>query len=165
MGGMTRPSSKPRVVIPVGQPLAPEDVVVWNWPLRDEGLKSWAMLATAVALVAAVWSIWRDAPFTILAATALALSLWRLWLPVKWELGLTGVTQTALGLRRRIPWMAIARFEYAPAGVWLFSDREESSLRGVFIGYGGQRERVTACIDYYLGTWTSSTDSTQSLEQ
>lgn len=145
-------------------PLAPNDVAVWNWPLRDEGLRSWALLIAAIIIAAVVWIIYASPAFTLFTATTFALALWRLWLPVKWELGLTGVTMVVLGVRRRIPWLAIARFEMHDDGVWLYADREASSQRGTFIGYAGQRERIRACIEYYLGTWTAATDSTRSFQ-
>ena len=152
----------------IGQPrqlLAPEDVIVWNWPLRDEGPTSWVLLVGAIIVSALVWVIWANPAFALFAYAMFALALWRLWLPVKWELGLTGITMFVLGFRRRIPWLSIARFETRDDGVWLFADREASPQRGTFIGYGGQRERVRACIEYYLGTWTAATDSTRSFEQ
>jgi hypothetical protein len=148
------------------QPLAPDDVAVWNWPLRDEGLKPWAILVGAIALVALVWAIWANAAFALFTYAVFALALWRLWIPVKWELGLTGVTLVVLGFSRRIPWLSVARFELREDGVWLFADRTAAPQRGTFIGYGGQRERMQACIEYYLGTWTAAaTESTRSFEQ
>jgi len=156
-------SSKQRVVLTT-QPLAPEDVVVWTWPLRDEGVQAWIVALVALAAVVAVWSIWDDLAFTAVAGATFAIALWRLWLPVKWELGLTGVTLVVLGFRRRIPWMTVARFDLAQDGVWLYADREASPYRGTFIAYGSQRERIIACVNYYLGTWTAATDSTQSFQ-
>lgn len=147
------------------QPLVPEDVVIWNWPLRDEGLKAWIVLVAAVVVVTLVWAIGANLVFELFTCAMLALALWRLWLPVKWELGLTGVTMVVLGFRRRIPWLSVARYELRDAGVWLFADRAASPQRGTFIAYGGQKQRVQACIQYYLGTWTAATDSTQSFEQ
>jgi hypothetical protein len=146
------------------QPLASDDVVVWNWPLRDEGLRSWALLVAAIILVALVWTIWANPTFALFTYAMLALALWRLWVPVKWELGLTGVTMVVFGFRRRIPWLSIARFEMRDDGVWLFADREASPQRGTFIAYAGERERIKACIEYYLGTWTAATESTRSFQ-
>ena len=60
----------------IGQPrqlLAPEDIVVWNWPLRDEGLRSWAILVSAIALTALVWAIWGNPAFALFAYAMLAL--------------------------------------------------------------------------------------------
>jgi hypothetical protein len=159
---MTRPSSKQRVTIDLGHRQAPEDVVVWNWPLRDEGLRSWLLVVAATILVALVWTIWGNPAFTALTAATFALALWRLWIPVKWEIGLTGIAMSVFGFRRRIPWMAVARFEITHEGVWLFADREASAQRGTFIGFGDKRAGVTACIEYYLSTWAAATDSTQS---
>jgi len=147
------------------QPLAPEDLAVWNWPLRDDGPKSWALLVAAVAVAALVWAIWGNPGFALFTYAMLALALWRLWVPVKWELGLTGISLVVLGFRRRIPWLAVARFELRDDGVWLFADREALPQRGTFIGYGGQKQRVQACIEYYLGTWTAASESTRSFAQ
>jgi hypothetical protein len=164
MKAMTK-SSLPRSAARISTHPAPEDVTVWNWPLRDEGLRSWAMLIGIAGVVSLIWMAVGSLPLTFLSATTLLLAVWRLWLPVKWELGLTGITQTVLGFRRRIPWLAVARFELRSDGVWLFADREASPLRAVFIGYGGQRTKIAALVDYYLGTWTHSSDSTQSFLQ
>ena len=160
---MTRPSTPPRRLLAAGGRLAPDDVVFWNWPLRDEGLRSWGMLVGVAVLVSLVWTFWRDLALASAVALALLVALWRLWLPVKWELGLTGITQTAFGFKRRIAWLAIASYEIRPDGVWLFADREQSHLRAVFIGYAGRREEVVALVNYYLGTWAHSSESTQSL--
>jgi hypothetical protein len=159
---MPRSSSQKIGLTP--QPLAPEDVAVWNWPLRDEGPKAWAILVAAIGIAILVWAIWADAVFALFTYAMLALALWRLWLPIRWELGLTGITLVVLGFRRRIPWLAVARFELRQDGVWLFADREPSPQRGTFIAYGGEKERVRACIQYYLGAWTAATDSTRSFE-
>jgi hypothetical protein len=158
------PQSSQRTIIPTSQLLAPDDVVVWNWPLRDEGLRSWGLVVAAAVLVALVWTIWQSWQFTLLTAVTLTVAAWRLWLPVKWELGLTGVTLVVLGFRRKIPWMAVAQFEIGEEGVWLFADRDPTPQRGTFISYGGQRPRITACIEYYLGTWTAATESTRSFQ-
>lgn len=147
------------------QPLAPDDVAVWNWPLRDEGWRSRVIVIAAMAVIFLVWIVWRDAAFTLFAAAMFIVALWRLWLPVRWELGMTGITMVVLGFRRRIRWLAVARFELREDGVWLFADREALPQRGTFIGYGGQKERVRSCIEYYLGTWTAATDSTRSFAQ
>lgn len=164
IGVMPPSSTKPAVLNPSRQQLAPDDVVVWMWPLRDEGVQSWILLTIAAAATGVVWSIWHDAAFTCFAAAAMLLSLWRMLLPVRWQLGLSGITQRVLGFEHRIPWLAIARYELREEGVWLLADRESASTRGVFIAYGRQRDRVRAIVNYYLGTWTSSTESTQSFE-
>jgi len=162
---MPRSSSQSDFIGLSRQPLAPEDIAVWNWPLRDDGMKGWGLLLGAVGLATLVWWIWNSASFALFTYFMLMLSLWRLWLPVRWELGLTGITMVVLGFRRRIPWLSVARFELREDGVWLFADREAAPQRGTFIAYGGQRERVQACVEYYLGTWTAATESTHSYAQ
>lgn len=137
---------------------------MWNWPLRDDGLRAWLVIVLALALVAIVWAVGRDPLFTSLTIASFTICLWRMWIPVRWELNLSGITMAVCGFRRRIPWMAIARYELRPDGVWLYADREASPSRSTFIGYGGERERITAMIEYYLGRWTAATESTQTYQ-
>ena len=84
----------------------------------------------------------------------LAITLWRTWLPVRYQIGGGGIVQVALGRRRRIPWTAILRYEVRPGGVLLLPDAivtPLSPLRGLYLPWGGQREAVLASCEYYLG--------------
>ena len=140
----------------------PEDIItaVVNWPLRDGDLFSWLACLLAIGCMVLVWGVSGDGLITILSGISLAVALWRTYLPVRWEIGLSGITQVVLGYKRRIPWIAIAKYEKQDDGVWLFADRSASSLRGVFIAYGENKEVILSWIEYYLGAWTSSGDTT-----
>jgi hypothetical protein len=84
----------------------------------------------------------------------LALSLWRFFLPVVFTLSDTGVNETLLGRDRRIPWLAIRRYELQSKGVLLlpYSDAAGvDSLQGLFLPWGSHREEVLALLSYYLG--------------
>jgi hypothetical protein len=86
-------------------------------------------------------------------AAALAIVLWRTWLPVTFSIGLSGVTQTVLGRSRRISWSAIRSHEIQADGVLLSPDAELvplSPLRGLYLPWLGQREKVLAHVEYYL---------------
>jgi hypothetical protein len=79
--------------------------------------------------------------------------LWRTWLPVTFSIGLSGVTQTVLGRSRRISWSAIRSHEIQADGVLLSPDAELvplSPLRGLYLPWLGQREKVLAHVEYYL---------------
>jgi hypothetical protein len=88
-----------------------------------------------------------------MAAGLLALTLWRTLLPVTFEIGVSGVTQVVVGRRRRISWPAIRGYEVRGNGVVLVPDAEItplSPLRGLYIPWLDQRDRVLAAVEYYL---------------
>lgn len=84
---------------------------------------------------------------------ALMISAWRLWLPVTFELGTKGITQSTLVFRRRIPWRCFARYEKRRRGVWLLADAAPSpfsTLRGIYICWSNQEEQVLAVLEFFL---------------
>lgn len=86
-------------------------------------------------------------------ALALALTLWRTWLPVQYELNISGITQSVLGLERRIAWTAIRTHQVRDDGVLLLPDESAtalSPLRGLYLHWGGRRDEVLAQLNYYL---------------
>lgn len=87
----------------------------------------------------------------VLGALAL-LATWRYWLPVRFVLGPTGVTQTILGRHYVIPWKAVGRIEIRRHGVLLLPEDDAvpiSKLRSLPIPWGGQQQNLLAAIDYY----------------
>ena len=96
--------------------VVPEEVTLATWPLRQEPMGSLVSLAIAGCVCWIVaWSSQR--PWLgVLAGSVLALTLWRTWLPVTFEIGVAGVTQTVLGRRRRISWPAIRGYEVRGVG-------------------------------------------------
>ncbi|MEX2174773.1 MAG: hypothetical protein WD872_10455 [Pirellulaceae bacterium] len=133
--------------------VAPEDVRLVVWPLVQQPVGSLLALgATAAAGGLVGWSTgqaWSGA----IAAAALAITLWRTWLPVTYELGPRGITQKLLGRRRRIDWLAIRSYEASERGVLLAPDPQMtalSPLRGLYLPWVGQREQVLAILQHYL---------------
>jgi hypothetical protein len=124
-----------------------------NWPLRQDGVRAWLMVALLLGVSAASGSIARSYGMGCLVFVALAFSVWRLWVPVKFELTSKGLTQSVLGRRRRIPWSEFARFEVRQKGVLLFVDQDSSplaALRGVFIRWQDQRAPLLEILETYL---------------
>ena len=84
---------------------------------------------------------------------ALMFSCWRLWLPVTFDLGTKGITQSTLVFRWRIPWRCFARYETRQRGVWLLIDAEPaplSTLRGIYLPWSDQEDQVLAVLDFFL---------------
>jgi hypothetical protein len=133
--------------------VAPEEVTLFVWPLRQQPLGSLAALAAAAGMSWLVgWSLaqpWWGAA----AAGGLAVALWRTWLPVTFEIGVAGVTQVILGRRRRIGWPAIRGWQVRGGGVLLVPDVRVTPLaplRGLYLPWLNQRDKVLANVEYYL---------------
>jgi hypothetical protein len=145
--------------------VAPEEVSLTDWPLRQRPVSSLFALAIAggtswlVGWAANRWEV------GAIAAAALGITLWRTWLPVRFEIGSGGIVQVIVGrFKRRIPWSAIQAYEVRQTGVLLLPDAVVtplSPLRGLFLHWGDQREAVLASLDYYVHGWrTASHHST-----
>jgi hypothetical protein len=134
--------------------IAPEEVTLHVWPLKQRPMSSLLAVAIAAAVVWLVGWLWQ--PWAGGAAAAiLALTLWRMWLPVTYEIGVSGVTQVVLGRRRRIPWPAIRNYVAYADGVLLVPDadvRPASPLRGLFLPWLDHREKVLANVEYYVAS-------------
>jgi hypothetical protein len=131
----------------------PKDLQLVNWPLRDDPARAWAVLAIAVGAAVGAGVLAGSLPMGSLALGALGISLWRLWIPVKFELGSRGVSQSVFGRRRRIGWSDIPSFEVRSHGVLLLPSREPlllSRLRGLYIRFAGRREELLASVEYYV---------------
>jgi hypothetical protein len=133
--------------------VVPEEVTLAVWPLRQQPLGSLVTLSIAAAVSWLVgWSAAR--PWVgVLAAVVLGVTLWRDWLPVTYELGLSGVSQIVLGRLRRIAWPAIRGYDVLPHGVLLVPDTQLtplSPLRGLFVPWLDRRDQVLASIEYHL---------------
>jgi hypothetical protein len=149
--------------------VAPEPVSLVDWPLRQRPASSLAMLALAGG---ASWLVgWASMHWEsgAIAAAALAITLWRTWLPTRFELSGSGITQVILGrFKRRIPWSAIGAYDVRSDGVLLIPDlvvTPLSSLRGLYLHWGDQRDAVLANLEYYVHGWRgASRHSTQRTE-
>lgn len=154
------PSNSP--ARPAATIIAPPDVELWNWPIRDDG---WlAIPPVAMFLVAVAIGYWQGSDWRLptIAGAIAAIALHRFWIPVRYVLSVGGVSQGFFVFPRRIPWIAIRRFDVEPSGVWLFpteSERPNRFLDGIFIRFGGRRSDVMACVTYYLGAWATNAEA------
>ena len=90
-----------------------------------------------------------------LALGAFLLALWRLWLPVTYQLGSKGVVERACGHSRHIDWLRVTRAELQPRGVLLLADRTQTPLaiiHGVFVPWRNRREQVIALVEHFAGS-------------
>jgi len=148
------PSSIPptRESVPRGR-VAPAEVTVVDWPVRDQPLGASFVLALAVGAVwLAVWAT-GNGVVGIIVGVLLAATLWRTWLPVRYQLGGSGVEEKVLRFSRRMAWSSIRHYEVRSDGVVLIFDAEVtalSPLRGVYLRWGAEQEGIMANLDFYL---------------
>ncbi len=156
-------SSAKTVPAPLRIRVAPEEVTVRFWGLRDEPLGTWlrVILGAAAAVVVSKfleneWWGWGTMGLVLI-------TLWRSLIPLRFEIGPPGITQIVLGRRTRILWTFILNYQVCSRGVLLLPDAAVtplSPLRGLFLPWVSQKERVLANIEYYLVSWTASQTTT-----
>ena len=137
--------------------VAPQEVTLSVWGLRDLGWYGWLnlLLSGTVSYVVA-WATGLSWLGWVVLAVLFA-TLWRFWLPIRFELGPQGISQIVLGRTIRIPWTGILNYEIRSRGVMLYADHvltPLSALRGLYLPYAGQRDAVLGHVEYYLTTWT-----------
>lgn len=143
--------------------VAPEEVTVRFWGLRDEPLGTWLRIivggvASAVAGAYLGHEAWGWGTMGLMLLT-----LWRNWIPLRFEIGPHGITQIVLGRRTRILWTSILNYQVYSRGVLLLPDAVVvplSPLRGLYLPWGTQKEQVLANIEYYLASWAASQTTT-----
>lgn len=144
--------------------VAPEEVTLQVWGLRDWGWYGWLNLAIAGAASSGVAWLTGTPVAGWGVFFVLVLTLWRFWLPMRFELGPQGIKQTVLSRSARIAWTSILNYEIKPRGVILHADAvltPLSPLRGLYLPWGRQREQVLAHVEYYLTAWTRDQQSTK----
>ena len=125
-----------------------------SWPLRDEPLRASLVVLGLVAAGAILITCGVAAHMALLAVLALAITLWRIFVPVAFELNADGVNQTLLGQRRQLPWSAVRRYEVNAAGVLLLPHADRCSMdffRGLYLPWNRHREELLTQIRYHLG--------------
>ena len=139
-----------------------EELAIVNWPLRDELLLAWPLIGAKMACGILVAVVAESLAMGILSLAALVIAGWRLWIPVRFELGPHGIVQRVFGRRRRLPWHQIAGFRTRRRGVLILpqvADTPLSAFRGVFIGWNGKRDELLATLERYVARRPTLSDS------
>jgi len=113
------------------------------------------MVALLIAASVIAGQVAQSAAMGWVAFAALAVSAWRLWIPVRFEFASKGITQTVLGRRRRIPWTEFARIEVRRQGVLLLTEPEPSTLatfRGLYVRWRNQREALLESLGFFIAS-------------
>ena len=130
-----------------------KELTIFSWPLRQEPGRS-AWLLTFILGVTA-YATFFTASWLVGIPVLLALlgSVWRLWLPVHFELGPRGVTQRIGSHRRRVPWGDITGYQLRRRGILLLADRRQglfAPVQAIFVRYPAQPERLRELLELHL---------------
>ena len=128
-------------------------MLVRSWPLaKGDRAAVGGIFATALIFAVAAYAS-RSAGTAAILSVLWLLALWRLYVPVQFELSAAGVTRTVLGRTRRVPWSAIGSIQRRDRGILLLRDFAPGPLgllRGVYIPYNNHQAEVLALCDFYL---------------
>ncbi len=143
--------------------VAPEEVTIRYWGLRDGGWMLWVNILLAGGMALIVGYGLENPLAGWLTLLALVVILWRMWLPLEFHLGPHGIRQTVLGRSQRIAWTSVLHYEVCQRGVLLLPDAVRtplSPLRGMYLPWMDYRGAVLANVEYYLASWAGGQVST-----
>ena len=124
-----------------------------RWPLREERLASAIVLGVMVLVSVGIGYLGGTFWWGVVAAAALAVSLWRMWLPVEFQLSELGVSQSTVRRSWRRPWDTFAGYEVRNEGILLLPLEDNSllgRLKGLYISFGNQRDEILEVVSEYL---------------
>ncbi len=128
-------------------------MLVRSWPVAmgDRGAVL-GIFAAAVIFATTAYASRSAGTAAVLSGLTL-LALWRLYVPVQFELSAGGITRTVFGRSRRVPWSAVGAVVRRERGIVVLRDHEASPLgllRAVYIPYNNHQSEVLAIFDFYL---------------
>ena len=130
------------------------EVHVVCWPLKFYWKKTWAILLSYFLGACGVYSLTTNPLVASVVLLALVSVSWRLWIPMQYSIGPTGITRSVLGRQRQLGWVMIRRISQDSRGVQVFFDRAaslQSILQSFYImADTDDLESLVAAFQYYL---------------
>jgi len=128
-----------------------------SWPLRESPWRSLGVGGGLCALAVVVGMMTGSVLLGGLIALAMAIALWRFFLPVWFEINEQGVEQSLFLRRHRLPWQSIRYFRRCRAGVLLVPRGQRSEMatfHAVYVPWNGCRDRVLLFVEHFLNQRT-----------
>lgn len=132
----------------------PANLELVNWALRDNPAASMLMILIALSAISLVTIATNSLFVGLVATVAIAITMRRMFVPIRYNIGPRGIAQTVYRRKRRISWSSIRSCEVRGDGVFLCPDSEVTPitiLRGQYIGWGESKDQLVALLRYYLG--------------
>ena len=124
------------------------------WQPRSQPLLFAGVLVLYATVVFAVYWFTRDVLITSVTVTALLLASWRLWIPIRFHIGPTGVIQSVLGQQRQLGWGYVKQIQPHRGGLRVLYQSAGSELslcRTLVISVPqSQLEELVTTFEYYM---------------
>jgi hypothetical protein len=136
-----------------------KELPLLSWPLRQDPIRAVCILLLLLAVACHATFVTSSWLVGILVMLSLLASVWRIWLPVHFEIGPRGVTQRIGNYRRRIPWGEIAGYQLRHRGVLLLADNRQGPLapfRSLFLRYPAQPDQLRHLLELHLANQLGS---------
>jgi hypothetical protein len=126
-----------------------------SWPIVDEWQQIWPVPAVLLVISASIGLVTGNYEFALLAMASTALVLWRLWLPITYEINSSGIDQTCFGRTVRTPWSAIRLCRVERDGVLLSPDAGPLDCwRGLYVPWNQHRTAVLTSLAAHIARRT-----------
>ncbi|HVX14245.1 MAG TPA: hypothetical protein VHC22_23870 [Pirellulales bacterium] len=137
--------------IPAARRTAPPPLRWRSWPLEEGGSSAWLLAAALLAIAGLVGWVMSSPVWALVACSVFALSVWRYFVPVYFEINHQGIFQEVFSRRQRIAWRSIGSVEVCRSGLLLApGDVYFAAARGLYLPWGSHRAEVLALVGYHL---------------
>lgn len=153
MGDSTTKTRVPTIQPPDDRTTEPGPTVEWAYypTLQRRRL---ALAVVGLLLAVGLLVAWITGKWYLGAMTSLAgfVSVWRLYVPMRFELSNQGITQTAWHRRSTTDWRSVGKIELLDDGLRLLPVPrygELDVLRAIFVPWGTRRDEVLKCVEFH----------------
>ncbi|GAA4440453.1 MULTISPECIES: hypothetical protein [Bremerella] len=122
-------------------------------PIRDDHFAQAAMAVMLVVLASLTYSGTVSVWISLVVVLACLVASWKMFVPVKIDLGPRGIIQTSFLGSRKTPWREIARYELHEQGVVLYLTQDESPLAGftsIDLACRKMRPELESIVRFYM---------------
>jgi len=116
-----------------------------SWPVVDERPDSWLLVGAVVLVAVVIGSVSGGWVIGGVALLVLGTAMWRMWVPVTYELSSLGILESAWRRRRCVTWRQITSYRAYRRGVLLMTSLDTAPiarLRGIYVATGDYREQL-----------------------
>ena len=120
------------VITPMDQPVIQYRI----WSLWERKLSSLVIFSLIAGLTLAVYHLTGKTHLAVASCVLLLGSVWRLFVPMQFELSADGITEWVFGYRRTILWQEIRSYVIQKEGILTLPHRTRyplDAVRGIFI--------------------------------
>ncbi len=122
-------------------------------PIRDDHIAQAAIALLLFVLGLLTYSGTVSMWISLVVVLMCLIATWKLFIPVRIDLGPRGIIQTTFLGTRKTPWREIARYEPHPHGVILYLTHDDSPLAGfasIDLACRGMNSELESIVHFYM---------------